>query len=521
MVARCALVVGVVATLDLALAASDGLARRPMRGWNSWNWVGTSGCDNKCGGNMTGRCHSEWVMRGMADAVAGSKLKELGYDYINLSEGWPAQCFRDHTCSGRFSNGTIMHDPDRYPSGISALGDYVHSKGLKFGIYLDAGDVTCAGFPGSLGHEAEDIAMIASWGADYLWLDGCNLPAEQMTEKYELWSKLLNESGREIPWEVSWPAYTYHHTAGPGAGEKAGEDPFNTDLWWHSASVGHEFRFYNDNNAEWAHILDIAAFTHEARLSRFHRPGAWAFMDMLESGIGSLSFAESRAHFGLWVLMAQPLHLGLDLRSADPALMAVFENTQLITLAADDPLGKMGWRATMSEGRLNGTQVWARELSDGSMLIGLLNAGITSVDNCTWEQKTGGYYQVSPSSPAGNFECYGRGGLDQAKANCCAAGLEQCVSVDESDGSGCSKRNDDGGWVSDPNYTDWVITGGHKGKVVAPTATICANLSDVMLNPYSNVSVTDVWEGKDLGMKMGQFCAEVQSHDLALFLARQ
>ena len=140
-------------------AASDGLARRPMRGWNSWNWVGVAGCDDACAAaGMAGRCHSEVVMRQMTDVVAGGKLKELDYEYINLSEGWPAECFRTHNCtcvvcrsdlavaplrscdspwhagSGRFPNGTIMHDPDRYPSGIKALADYVHQKGLKFGI---------------------------------------------------------------------------------------------------------------------------------------------------------------------------------------------------------------------------------------------------------------------------------------------------------------------------------------------------------------------------------------------------
>jgi hypothetical protein len=202
--------------------------------------------------------------------------------------------------------------------------------------------------------------------------------------------------------------------------------------------------------------------------------------------------------------------------------MAVFENTELIKRAADDPLGKMGWRVAMSDGRLNGTQVWARELSDGTILIGLLNAG--TADICTWEERTGGFFQVDPPTPAGNFECFGKGELGQAKANCCAAGWEQCTSVDvNNDGTGCSKKNDNGGWIENRSFSDWLITGrpGHNSKVVAPTATICANFSDVMLNPYSNVSVTDVWEGKDLGLKMGQFCAEVQSHDLALFLARQ
>ena len=223
-------------------------------------------------------------------------------------------------------------------------------------------------------------------------------------------------------------------------------------------------------------------------------------------------------------MLRQPLHLGLDLRVASPELMDVFTNEELIRIAADDRLGKMGRRATMSDGRLNGTQVWARELSDGAMLVGLLNAdmGAASVDNCTWEHRAGGYFQVTPRTPDGNFACYLAGELDRAKAACCAAGLKQCVSVDEgSNGAGCSKRNDRGGWVNDSSFSDWIITNGHQAPVVAPPRTICVNLTDVGLNPYANASVRDVWAAQGRGLRLGHFCAQVASHDMALFVLRQ
>ena len=109
-----ATVAALLLTIAGASADSDGLARKAMRGWNSWNWVGTAGCTDKCkAAGMSGRCHSEVMMRQMTDALAGSKLKELDYEYINLSEGWPAECFRTKNCTGRFANGTIRHDPDR------------------------------------------------------------------------------------------------------------------------------------------------------------------------------------------------------------------------------------------------------------------------------------------------------------------------------------------------------------------------------------------------------------------------
>ena len=115
--------------VQLATAASDGLGRLPMRGWDSWNWVGTAGCDDKCAAaGMDGRCHSEVVIRGMADALKENGYAEMGYDIVTMSEGWPAECFRQGTCPGRFPNNTIRHDPDRYPSGIKALADYVHAQ---------------------------------------------------------------------------------------------------------------------------------------------------------------------------------------------------------------------------------------------------------------------------------------------------------------------------------------------------------------------------------------------------------
>ena len=164
--ARTALRLVVLITVaELCVGSSDGLCRVPPTGWNSWNWVGTSGCDDKCAGDPY-RCHSESTMRAMVDAMVSSGLRDAGYEYINLSEGWPAQCFREGTCGdGRFPNGTIMADPDRYPLGMKALSDYVHNNGFKFGIYLDAGTKTCAEFPGSEGHEAGDVAQAVAWGA--------------------------------------------------------------------------------------------------------------------------------------------------------------------------------------------------------------------------------------------------------------------------------------------------------------------------------------------------------------------
>lgn len=135
------------------LGTTDGLSRTPALGWNSWNWVGVNRFGPNCPAKLG--CHSDAVMREMADAMVSSGLRDAGYEFINLSEGWPMGP------NLRFPNGTIRWDPERYPFGIQALADYIHSKGLKFGIYLDAGNYTCAGFPGSFGHEERDVADIA------------------------------------------------------------------------------------------------------------------------------------------------------------------------------------------------------------------------------------------------------------------------------------------------------------------------------------------------------------------------
>jgi hypothetical protein len=182
----------------------------------------------------------------------------------------------------------------------------------------------------------------------------------------------------------------------------------------------------------------------------------------------------------------------------------------------------------MSSSRLDGVQVWARELSDGSRLVGLLNAGgnTSALDNCTWEHRTGGYYQVVPPTPDGNFRCWSDDTpLEDMKAACCAAGTKQCVSVDHAlsgGGGSCAKRNDDGGWVNDSTYEDFVVTSGHPEPVPDPSETICFNWVDVGLNPYQNASVRDVWARQDLGWFATGFCmSAVQPHDVALLRVNQ
>lgn len=373
-------------------------------------------------------------------------------------------------------------------------------------------------------------AVCRSWGADYLWLDGCGLPffskarggnPTLVQEKYELWSRLLRNSGRDIVFQASWPDYVEDQDHAV-----AGSLPNNTDLWYKVGTQAHEFRFYSDVTPSWSAILDIANTAHEWNMARFHRPGSWAFMDMLEAGVtdknGStyLSFEESRSHVALWVLMAQPLHLGLDIRNMSSELLDVISNEEVLALHAD-PLGSMGFRATMSDGRMNGTQVWARELSDGSRLIGLLNLGgganASLADTCTWEMKTGGFYQ---SGPRGNFACYKDATVSEMKSACCAAGTKQCAGFNTPSSThvgGCAKHDSAGGWLNATGEDDFIVTKGHVEPLPPPPRRICVAWGDVGLNPHETIVVRDLWQRKSLGSFTEEFCMVVRGHDTALF----
>jgi alpha-galactosidase len=162
-------------TLTPTWALDNGLARTPLMGWDSWN---------KFGCNV-----SEKLTRGMADAMASSSMKDAGYEYIVIDDCWQVR---------RDADGNIVPDPERFPSGMKALADYVHSKGLKFGLYSDAGTGTCQNRPGSRGHEFQDARQYAAWGVDYLKYDWCNHSSQNVQASYVIMRDALKASGRPI-----------------------------------------------------------------------------------------------------------------------------------------------------------------------------------------------------------------------------------------------------------------------------------------------------------------------------------
>jgi alpha-galactosidase len=328
----------------------NGLALTPPMGWNTNNKLG---CDI-----------NEAKIRAQADAMVTSGMKAVGYTYVNVDDCWAV---------GRDKEGTIIADPERFPSGMKALGDYIHSKGLKFGIYSDAGLATCAGRPGSLGHEYQDARTYAAWGVDYLKYDWCNIGqkdqedrrvafAQDARSSYTLMGDALQKSGRAIvfsmcewgkgmPWE--W-------------GRSAGGNLWRTtgDIWDHwegeapAGSIGHGV----------LNILD-----RQVGLASHSGPGGWNDPDMLEVGNGGMTDAQYRAHFALWAVLAAPLIAGNDLTAMDAATREILTNREIIAVD-QDALGIQASRVQAEPTK----EVWARPLVNGGRAVVLLNRATTA-----------------------------------------------------------------------------------------------------------------------------------------------
>lgn len=307
------------------------LANTPPMGWNSWN---------KFGCNV-----DEDMIRQMADAMVKSGMKDAGYQYVVIDDCWQVQ---------RDASGNIVPDPKRFSSGIKALADYVHSRGLKFGIYSDAGSMTCAKRPGSLGHEYQDALSYAAWGVDYLKYDWCNTTTQDAQAAYALIRKALDATGRSIVLSIcEWG------TAKPWLWGKA----VGGNLW---RTTGDISDMWQSNDKHHLGMLDI--LDRQDGLESYAGPGHWNDPDMLEVGNGGMTTDEYRAHFSLWALLAAPLLAGNDLRDMKPEIHDILTNKEVIAVN-QDPLGSEG-RRVRRDGNL---EVWAKQMQDGSRAVVLLN----------------------------------------------------------------------------------------------------------------------------------------------------
>ncbi|KAL7577933.1 hypothetical protein ACA910_007564 [Epithemia clementina (nom. ined.)] len=278
-------------------ALDNGLARVPPLGWNAWNAFG---------------CHNvtQDIMVQAADQIVHLGLWELGYQYVNLDDCWSARQRQRPANDKDDDNDKLIGDPTRFPKGLKWLGDYLHDRGLKFGIYASAGVETCAGFPGSLGYEQVDAETFAlDWGVDYLKYDNCGNLGWPNLDRYVTMRNALNATGRPILYSLC----QWGH-----------ESP-----WQWAPAVGNSWRVTGDLSPTWRAIRG----SFEAALAHIDRagPGAWADPDMLQVGChGKLSPAEQRAHFAAWTLLKAPLLLGMDLRNVSQSVLDIITHSHLI-----------------------------------------------------------------------------------------------------------------------------------------------------------------------------------------------
>ena len=320
-------------------ATAPRVAQTPPMGWNSWNYFF---------GKVTDK-----DIRDSADEIVSTGMKDAGYVYVNIDDTWEGQ---------RDANG-VLQSNSKFPD-MKALADYVHSKGLKIGIYSSPGPKTCAGYEGSYGHEEQDAKMYAAWGIDYVKYDLCSFIPEVMQKQapndkaeqmrlmiaaYDKMSKALKATGRPIVlslcqygWDAVWE--------------------------WAPQLGGNLWRTTGDINPHWDRIYAI--LSQQEGLERYAGPGHWNDPDMLEVGNGKLSLAENRSHFSMWAMLSAPLLAGNDLPHMKPEIRDILTNRDVIAID-QDTLGHQA-RRVYSEGEVD---VWMKHLSGGAVAIAVLNAG--------------------------------------------------------------------------------------------------------------------------------------------------
>ena len=320
-------------------AAAQQVAATPPMGWNSWNYFAERVTDKD--------------IRAAADEIVASGMKDAGYIYINIDDTWEGE---------RDANG-VLHTNSKFPD-MKALADYVHSKGLKIGIYSGPGTKTCGGYPASLGHEEQDAKMYAAWGIDYLKYDLCSFIPDVMLKQaphdeaqqmrlmhaaYEKMGKALQSTGRPIVYSLCQYGW---------------DSPWE----WAPALGGNSWRTTGDINWHWDRIYTI--LEQQAGLEKYAGPGHWNDPDMLEVGNGKLTLAENRSHFSMWAMLASPLLAGNDLPNMKPEIKAILTNRDVIAID-QDTLGHQASRI-YADGEV---EVWTRPLAGGAMAVAILNAG--------------------------------------------------------------------------------------------------------------------------------------------------
>jgi len=367
-------VVVLVTMFSASSALDNGVILTPPMGWSSWNKF-------RCG-------ISSKLIREIADAVKSSGLLAHGYNHINLDDCWMAM--------DRDKNGHLQASPD-FPEGMSALGDYLHGKGMKYGLYLDPGTMTCQRRPGTQGHEKQDAQFLASVGCDYVKHDACYDSAQHQLRSYFDFRDALNATGRAIGYSIC-------------PDRSRCNDPAN--VMWDASSVANvnmcrgdaickDFVGYPSSSPRigdiiptwhsWLCMLDVQA---QFNSMQYAGPGHYVMPDMLEVGNG-MTPNEDRAHFSMWVMIAAPLIMGQDVRNMTNETLDTLSNHEVIAID-QDRMGKPAHRVKNSG--YEGQDVWVRQLWNGEYAVALFNRAPEVAANITLEWADVGLPKEQPAA---------------------------------------------------------------------------------------------------------------------------
>ena len=326
----------------------NDLALTPPMGWNSWNTFGTD--------------INEKLVKDIADKFIELGLKDAGYEYLVLDDGWMAK--------DRDADGNLIADPIKFPNGMKALADYIHSKGLKFGLYNCAGSQTCAGYPGSRGYEYQDARMYAAWDIDYLKYDWCNTGKLNAEEAYITMRDAIKKANRPMVFSIC---------------EWGDNEP-----WKWAKDVGHLWRVTGDiincwdceiGHGSWSSSGVWKIIDMRKDIRKEAGPGHWNDFDMMEVGNG-MTNAEDRSHFAMWTMLASPLIMGNDLRMASSETIKTLANKEVIQVN-QDKLGIQGFRFSNE----NELEIWIKPLANDEWAITFVNMGdkLTTI-NFDWKK---------------------------------------------------------------------------------------------------------------------------------------
>ncbi len=326
------------------------LAPRPPMGFNTWNTFQTK--------------INEGMLREMVDVFVSSGMRDAGYQYFVLDDGWMAM--------ERDQNGSLVADPVKFPHGMKAFADYVHAKGLKFGIYNCAGNRTCAGYPGTRGHEYEDARLYASWGVDFLKYDWCNTDSLNAPEAYKTMNAALRATGRPIVFSIcEWGNHAPWLWAG-GVGE----------LYRTTGDIGASF-IIPKTTGDWTPQTVISILDKQESIRQYNGPNHWNDPDMLEVGNG-MSYEEDKSHFSLWCMLAAPLAAGNDLRKMSVETRGILTNKEMIAVDQDS-LGISAFKMNLPDS----LEVWVKPLQNKELALCFLNrTASTKKINLDWKNLT-------------------------------------------------------------------------------------------------------------------------------------